>query len=168
MSQASTPLSLKIKSATTQDVFDINCALGNTVLQLKQQLIPRMNVPAQRISIMHEAEELSNDRTLMTIDFKGNFVLILFLADEEETGNTIDITLRNQENVSKTYKINPQKTIGDLKELIANRENVRSDAIRLTAFGKPLDTMNAIISSCGIVNGTEIIFIANIRGGLPY
>ncbi|KAK2953299.1 hypothetical protein BLNAU_11762 [Blattamonas nauphoetae] len=166
MADPNTPLTLRIKSALNAEMYDLSCALGNSVLQIKQLLIPSVNVPVQRMTIMHEAEELANDRTLMTIDFKGNFVLILFVADEEETGNTIDITLRNQTNAPALYKINPQKTIGELKEVIANREHVQSSAIRLTALGRPLDNANATIASYGIVNGSEIVFTANIIGGL--
>ncbi|KAK2941602.1 hypothetical protein BLNAU_23479 [Blattamonas nauphoetae] len=159
------PFQLRIVCASNGHIFDININPGNTVLQLKQTLVPSICVPVQRMSLMNESEELADSLTVSAIDFGGNDSLILIINDSDEPPDLIPLTIRDQMNRSSTVRISPTKTVRDLKDIISLREHVRSSSVILFYYGRTLNSNSATLAECGIVADSEVVFVAHIIGG---
>ncbi|KAK2947530.1 putative Protein kinase domain containing protein [Blattamonas nauphoetae] len=67
---------LIVKCASSGDEFPFNVTLQHTILQIKESLVPLMNVSIETITLSHDSDELSDSTTLSEIDFDGDFVLV--------------------------------------------------------------------------------------------
>ncbi|KAK2959104.1 hypothetical protein BLNAU_5899 [Blattamonas nauphoetae] len=160
------PFTLLIKSATTGDQFTLNCYHGQTIQQIKQALVPSVNVPVQDMSLMHEADNLPDHFTLSQINFNGHYALILFLTETDTSADAIQITVRDEKNQSFPVTISPSKTIGELKAAISNVTHAQTSAIRLVFNGSTLADNNKRIGECGIMAQSAVDYVANIIGGV--
>ncbi|KAK2940898.1 hypothetical protein BLNAU_24199 [Blattamonas nauphoetae] len=76
---------LMVHSATTGDQFTLRVHPRNTILQIKQLLVPQLNVPFQNIELMSDAGSLNDSATLSEINFNGHYVIIAFINEPDDS-----------------------------------------------------------------------------------
>ncbi|KAK2947938.1 hypothetical protein BLNAU_17165 [Blattamonas nauphoetae] len=132
---------LKVRSASDDSDYDFNVHPQNTIGQMKQILVPFLNVSMEHIALMHEAITLSDTTTLAEINFRGHFVLLAFTVEPEnekpvtETDNTdesIQLTVKSADTGDQfTLKVYPQHTIRQIKQALVPHQMVPSQRITL-------------------------------------
>ncbi|KAK2959003.1 hypothetical protein BLNAU_6019 [Blattamonas nauphoetae] len=110
------PFPLRIVCASTGDQFPLEVVRRNTVLQMKRSLVPKLNVPVQRMSLMNESEELDDTVTLSAINFGGNDSLILIINDSEKPPDVVPITIRDDRNRKFTMAVSLSQRVFEFKQ----------------------------------------------------
>ncbi|KAK2944874.1 hypothetical protein BLNAU_20217 [Blattamonas nauphoetae] len=92
------PFDLMVKSAFTGDQFTLHVNPQNTILQIKQQLVPQMNVSIEDICLMFEADEPDDSTKMSEIDFDGHYAIIAFI---DEPVDPITVKVPSKENTEE-------------------------------------------------------------------
>ncbi|KAK2953792.1 hypothetical protein BLNAU_11195 [Blattamonas nauphoetae] len=98
--------SLMVENTSTGDQYNLNVVPFNTILEIKLRLGHYVDVWYREISLLFEAEELKDYKTLSEINFNGHFVLHLSI---NKPNDQIDVTAHDANTDEQPSTGSPSK-----------------------------------------------------------
>ncbi|KAK2944001.1 hypothetical protein BLNAU_21090 [Blattamonas nauphoetae] len=108
---------LIVKGPSSGEEYTFNVHPQNTILQIKQSLVPQLNISIKDISLLFEADELDDSITLSEIDFNGHYAIVAFVNEPDDALTVKAPSKENTEEQPSTQS--PLKeTIDEMFDLI--------------------------------------------------
>ena len=133
-----------------------------TIGQIKELIAGTENIPPDQQRLIFSGKQLEDQHTLehYEITDQSNLHLILRLRG----GGGGQFFVKTLVGRTLTYDIQPQMTIGQIKELIAGTENIPPDQQRLIFSGKQLEDQHTL-EHYEITDQSNLHLILRLRGG---